>query len=244
MRLLLYTGMGITLFSNLLIGLFLELNRRVHSILYQDKANLYYAKREYYLYSLFLALIFACVLIISLQIGIINKIGINLPNNFMSITIGAFSLLIGIGLYYFELLGGVLFEKLKLIFHCSENKLIKGKMNSTRINQKYYNFWILFLLSIIISFFEEFIWRGFLITVLQDYFLLNKCQSILLSSFVFGINHFYFGLQTIIIKSFSGMVLGLLYVLTSNVLYPFISHAIFNIWFWWRLKCLNIGNSH
>lgn len=197
------------------------------------------AKKGYYLYSLFLLVVFIFILIISSQIGIINKIGINFPNNF---TIGIFSLLIGLGLYYFELLGGVLFEKLMMILHYSRNKLMMGNIDSTIINQKYYNFYILSLLSIIISFFEEFICRGFLITVFQDYFRLNRFWSILLSSFIFGINHFYFGLQTIIIKSLSGIVLGILYVSTSNVLYPFISHGVFNIWFWWRLKCLNIGN--
>lgn len=57
----------------------------------------------------------------------------------------------------------------------------------------------------------------------------------LLSSLLFGRNHFYFGPQQIIFKSMAGLVWALLLLSTGSIIAPFASHLTFQIWVWWRL---------
>jgi membrane protease YdiL (CAAX protease family) len=89
--------------------------------------------------------------------------------------------------------------------------------------------------SALASFAEELVWRGFLVYWLTSRWGLPLPQALLLPALLFGINHAYFGLRNVALKTIDGVVWGLLLVLTSSILAPFVSHLTFQYLVWRRL---------
>ena len=89
--------------------------------------------------------------------------------------------------------------------------------------------------SALTSFAEELVWRGFLVYWLTSRWGLPLPQALILPALLFGINHAYFGLRNVMLKTVDGVVWGLLLVLTSSILAPFVSHLAFQYLVWRRL---------
>jgi membrane protease YdiL (CAAX protease family) len=91
-------------------------------------------------------------------------------------------------------------------------------------------------LSVLVVAAEEFLWRGYLISYLDQRFGLAMVWVVVLSSLSFGINHYYFGLRNVLLKTFSGAVWALLFLATGSLLAPFVSHYAFEVLVWLRIQ--------
>jgi membrane protease YdiL (CAAX protease family) len=82
---------------------------------------------------------------------------------------------------------------------------------------------------------EEFLWRGFLIYFLVRYLQVPTVAAVLVAALSFGLNHLYFGLRNVALKTMDGLVWGFVLVLTSSLLGPILSHLTFQYFVWRRL---------
>jgi membrane protease YdiL (CAAX protease family) len=80
---------------------------------------------------------------------------------------------------------------------------------------------------IITSFSEEFIWRGYLITVLTSDFKIHQLIALLTSALSFGSIHYYYR-KLALPQILHGLILGALFLLTHTILAPFIAHLTYN----------------
>jgi len=82
---------------------------------------------------------------------------------------------------------------------------------------------------------EEFLWRGFLIFFLIWYLHLPTLAAVGVAAVSFGLNHLYFGLRNIALKTMEGLIWGLMLVSTASLLGPILSHLTFQYFVWRRL---------
>ncbi|MFC2151553.1 lysostaphin resistance A-like protein [Bacteroidota bacterium] len=77
---------------------------------------------------------------------------------------------------------------------------------------------------------EELIFRGFLMKQITAFFDKSKFKwifSLIITSVIFGLIHYNNGLEAIILTTFSGLVLGLVYLKTNhNIWASYFAHAI------------------
>ncbi len=77
---------------------------------------------------------------------------------------------------------------------------------------------------------EETLFRGFLLQYLHvSAFSLNLTLALLVSSIIFGLNHLYGGVGGVVGSAVVGFLLGLLFILTGNLLLPMVLHALFDL---------------
>jgi membrane protease YdiL (CAAX protease family) len=77
---------------------------------------------------------------------------------------------------------------------------------------------------------EEALFRGFLLPYLHvSAFSLNLTLALLISSIIFGLNHLYGGVGGVVGSAVVGFFLGLLFILTGNLLLPMVLHALFDL---------------
>lgn len=217
-------GLMVILSYPLVVGFLFVVSFMLHHYLYAEKAPVIFEKREQYLYLLFLSIFFFFILFVSIRSGIFQDIGITFELNIFTIILIITSISAGNLIYKYEYFFTTytkpFFDKL-----FQKKNLSRGNVNKPA--KKDFHRWI--ILSILISICEEFIWRGFLITALTDYLRISTLNSILISSILFAINHYYFGIQAVSIKIVSGFIFGGLYIITPSILFPIISHSVFNI---------------
>ncbi|MCL0090191.1 CPBP family intramembrane metalloprotease, partial [Dehalococcoidia bacterium] len=48
-----------------------------------------------------------------------------------------------------------------------------------------------------------------------------------ISAVAFGLNHYYFGIRNVALKTFSGLIWGAMYLLIASLLISFVSHLAF-----------------
>lgn len=89
---------------------------------------------------------------------------------------------------------------------------------------------------IIISAGEEIIWRGFLLDIGQSVWSLTPAIAVLLAAVAFGVNHWYFGLQNVVLKTLSGLAWGALAVISATLWPVVVSHTTFSLATIVRLK--------
>lgn len=78
--------------------------------------------------------------------------------------------------------------------------------------------------------FEEYILRVVMYNIITELCDIPPLLLVAVMSAIYALNHLTFGMNSVIQKFFSGMVLSLLYVYTGcNVIYPMIAHASFNV---------------
>jgi membrane protease YdiL (CAAX protease family) len=82
---------------------------------------------------------------------------------------------------------------------------------------------------------EEFLWRGFLIYFLIRYLHMPTLPAVGVAAVSFGLNHFYFGLRNVALKTMDGLIWGFILVWTSSLLGPILSHLTFQYFVWRRL---------
>ena len=77
---------------------------------------------------------------------------------------------------------------------------------------------------------EETLFRGFLLHYLHVFPLtLNLTVALLISSAIFGLNHLYGGASGVVSSAVAGFLLGLLFLLTGNLLLPMVFHAAMDL---------------
>jgi len=205
-----------------IVGILFSLSYFIYLILYSTKGSNYFNKHQFFLYTLFLSIFFITIFFLSLKIGIFSKMGIIIKIDSIKIMFFIISIIVGIGIYEVERILSIFIQKF------IRNNLSFLSIKNHNKQKVFHAFYIMILLSIIISFCEEFIWRSYLITYLKD--VITIWPALILSSILFGINHYYFGVQAIILKSVTGIILGILYLTSGNVWSPFLTHTVFNIY--------------
>jgi hypothetical protein len=77
---------------------------------------------------------------------------------------------------------------------------------------------------------EEIIYRQVWFALLDKTFNLPVMIIILLTSLIYGLNHFYFGFNSVLAKFISGSVYGVFYVISGySIVVPIIIHVLQNI---------------
>jgi CAAX protease family protein len=77
---------------------------------------------------------------------------------------------------------------------------------------------------------EEILFRGFLLRYLHVFpWMLDLTLALLISSAIFGLNHLYQGAGGVVSTAVFGFLLGLLFLLTGNLLLPMIFHAVMDL---------------
>ena len=90
------------------------------------------------------------------------------------------------------------------------------------------HWWV--LVCITAGFCEETLFRGFLLHYLHaSPWTLNLTLALVISSLIFGLNHLYGGVGLVVGSAMTGFLLGLLFMLTGNLLLPIILHAFMDL---------------
>jgi membrane protease YdiL (CAAX protease family) len=80
---------------------------------------------------------------------------------------------------------------------------------------------------------EELLYRGFLLQYLRGHLYggpaLGLTLAWLLSSLIFGFGHFYQGAAGVVRTTIAGLMLGLLAILTGNLLLPIVVHCLLDL---------------
>jgi membrane protease YdiL (CAAX protease family) len=77
---------------------------------------------------------------------------------------------------------------------------------------------------------EEIVFRGFLLHYLHVFpWTLNLTLALLISSVIFGLNHLYQGAGGVARTAIAGLLFGLLFLLTGNLLLPIIFHGVVDL---------------
>lgn len=224
-------GIIVVLSYPFVVGFLFATSAFIYTRLYPRNGHLLFTRRQSYLYCFFLFAFFIVLLFISVRGSISDKVGLVFKPSILQIVLILLSPLLGVALYYMERCFSLFIQRYlgNLPFLILNTPLADSA-------GRFPNLKILVVLSVLISFCEEFIWRGYLITTLKDSVGLGLGNALTISSILFGINHCYFGLQAILIKSLSGMVLGMTYLLSGNIWAPFLAHTAFNINVWRKVS--------
>lgn len=83
------------------------------------------------------------------------------------------------------------------------------------------------LLSVLVVAGEELVWRGTVLGGLHGIYGWSAAAAVALSAVSFGVNHYWFGLRNVALKSVHGVIWGALLLLTGSLLVPIISHLTF-----------------
>lgn len=150
---------------------------------------------------------------------------------------------VGVLLFYNELWVGSLFQRLAGRLKRSPGKgrsalqrlLDGGSESFAEEGQGVSRAWTLGL-SVFVVAAEEFLWRGFLMSYLDQRFGLAVVWVVVLSSLSFGLNHYYFGLRNVLLKALAGAVWALLFLATGSLLASFASHYAFEVLVWLRMQ--------
>jgi membrane protease YdiL (CAAX protease family) len=90
------------------------------------------------------------------------------------------------------------------------------------------HWWV--LVCITAGFCEETLFRGFLLHYLHaSPWTLNLTVALVISSLIFGLNHLYGGVGLVVGSAMTGFLLGLLFMLSGNLLLPIILHAFIDL---------------
>jgi membrane protease YdiL (CAAX protease family) len=77
---------------------------------------------------------------------------------------------------------------------------------------------------------EEIIFRGFLLFYLHTSpWKLDLTLALLISSVIFGLQHLYQGVNGVMASSVMGLMLGLLFLLTGNLVFPIALHTVMDL---------------
>jgi membrane protease YdiL (CAAX protease family) len=84
-------------------------------------------------------------------------------------------------------------------------------------------------LAVLVVLAEEIIWRGVLIHGMIAHAGWAVVPAVALSSISFGLNHYYFGLRNIVLKTAFGAVLGALLLISGSLATPIAAHLAFEV---------------
>jgi membrane protease YdiL (CAAX protease family) len=186
------------------------------------------------------AILFAAVLYSSLRFEMIGKFGINPlaigPLFIIGIAIGVVAggilfFLRGRLSLFIDSLGGHVRKHTRRyrgpITQSEIRRILLLKKSKTLILRKLSRPSILPLI-IAQSFFEEFIWRAYLITAFFFGFGWNMYLALFISSLAFGSIHYRYGIQEMILQAINGFAFGVLFIFTDTLWAPAASHIVYN----------------
>lgn len=106
------------------------------------------------------------------------------------------------------------------------------------VSAKERRYWVVLSLSAGIC--EELLFRGFLIHYLSGSLAggpaLGVLSAWLLSSMLFGLAHIYQGVAGVIRATIAGLLLGLVAILTGQLILPILLHALFDVQMLWMYR--------
>jgi len=85
------------------------------------------------------------------------------------------------------------------------------------------------IIIIFIAIFEEFIYRKLYFIILIDFFKWNLVVVIIITTIVYAFNHFFMGEGIFYQKIASGLIFGIIFVLSGSIVIPIIAHVAQNI---------------
>jgi len=143
-------------------------------------------------------------------------------------------ILVGLALYYYELRVRIRIPIVK-VFASRLISTLERKLSSTASSQKrmqylelYSSNWIVLLMGIT-NILEEFVWRGFFITTASDK-TGSVALAVILSALVYASYHYGSGgIRNAFTHGRNGIIFAILFVLTGDLVVPFIAHATFNV---------------
>jgi len=96
--------------------------------------------------------------------------------------------------------------------------------------------------SLAISFWEELFFRGFGFYLFRDILHYNALFVIMLTSILFGMYHVFSGKIAVVPKTIGGIMLGCMYLLSGNLVFPYLAHVSWNVLIWrlWRERAKNL----
>ncbi len=209
------------------------------TLLYPQRASAMLARRGGLIY---LGLLLIPVVVTLVQIGLDGtaaRSGLRWPaamfDPLLSLLISVIgAALLGALLFYNELLLSVAVRTLLTRKHPQLSPLIDGAARTPAADSP--GLWSYMGQSLLICFGEELLWRGFMITFLVSRWQWSWLGALLISSALFGLNHYYYGVRNVVLKTISGFVWGWLFIMTGSLLAPFLSHLTFQYFVWRRLQ--------
>jgi membrane protease YdiL (CAAX protease family) len=108
------------------------------------------------------------------------------------------------------------------------HRLSEGKSEEAVLQLQQGSLVLFLIVSLFIAFAEEFLWRAYLLHYLGRRLSLPLGLALLISAASFGLNHYYFGLRNVFLKTLTGLLWGGLYLVTSSLLVCVVSHFTFN----------------
>lgn len=150
----------------------------------------------------------------------------NIETGIFTITIGKVFLIavISIVIYIIDLLSINIVKNDILILDWKY--YFKGKVNKIK-----------FFISFVISIMEEIVFRMWILDGTISIF-----YSLILSSICFGIVHIFFSKYDCVSKAIFGLILGVIYIYTGNIIYTIITHIFYNLFTDMEKNCIKQVN--
>lgn len=194
-----------------------------------------------FLYPLLLTLPFAVALAAAWRQGTLPEMGLRLPRigGLPPAAALAASVLLGVatgvGVFYGELAASHWVARLSQRSR-GLRRTLDGRSQDFARSQEGAALAPALVVSLYIVFAEEFLWRGFLLHFLASAFSLSVAPAVLAAALAFGVNHYYFGLRNVALKTLSAIVWAVLLLWTGSLFAPFLSHYAFEWLVWKRLQ--------
>jgi uncharacterized protein len=136
----------------------------------------------------------------------------------------------------------VLSQGLRAIVDTARRKKVAEAVRTMRfmlpVSAKERRYWIMLSLSAGIC--EELLYRGFLVHYLSGLLAggvaLGVLGAWLVSSMLFGLAHVYQGVAGVIRATIAGLLLGLVAILTGQLILPILLHALFDVQMLWMYR--------
>lgn len=77
-------------------------------------------------------------------------------------------------------------------------------------------------------FFEEVMWRGFLLGLIPIVYGVNVYYAVAISSIFYGVTHVMQGVRGIFLNIINGLIFSLIAVYLGGILYSFVAHLVYN----------------
>jgi hypothetical protein len=136
----------------------------------------------------------------------------------------------------------VLSQGLRAIVDTARRKKVAEAVRTMRfmlpVSARERRYWIMLSLSAGIG--EELLYRGFLMHYLSGTLAggvaLGVLGAWLVSSMLFGLAHVYQGVAGVIRATIAGLLLGLVTILTGQLILPILLHALFDVQMLWMYR--------
>jgi uncharacterized protein len=135
-----------------------------------------------------------------------------------------------------------LYQGFRVMVDAARRKKVAQALRTMRfmlpVSAKERQYWILLSLSAGVC--EELLYRGFLMHYLSGLLAggvaLGVLGAWLVSSMLFGLAHVYQGVAGIIRSALTGLLLGLVMILTGQLILPILLHALFDLQMLWMYR--------